>query len=181
MFKQLTSKLEYLFENDSHFNLALEPSVADARKNFVLTENLSQLRNLSYVFNNEINARNIESLFAQIACFFEINFLMVREKPVSKFKVCMTTLFGKKINNLEGWPAMSLPEGSLYTVYRTGGHALLRKFGLQDLDADKKMTAFLLPVTSRCTFVFVTKVADPWSKVKIETLQDTLMKINFNL
>jgi hypothetical protein len=181
MFKQLTTKLEYLFENDTHFNLALEPSVADAKKNFVLTEDLPQLRNLSYVFNNEINSQNIESLFAQLACFFEINFLMAREKPESRFKVCLTTLFGKKINNLEGWPSMSLPEGKLYTVYRTGGHSLLKKFSLQDLDADKKMTAFLLPVTSRFTFVFLTKVAEPWSKVKIETLQDTLMKINFNL
>ena len=181
MLKQLTNKLEYLFDNDLHFNLALEPSVVDAKKNFILTENTSHLKNLSYIYNGEINPQNIESLFAQISCFFEINFLMFREKTGAKFKVGLTTLYGKKITNLEGWPGLSLPNVPLYTVCRTGGISLLRKFELQDLDAEKKMTAYLLPLSPRCTFVAVTNQADPWSKIKIETLQETLMKINFNI
>jgi len=181
MFKQLSSKIEFLFENDLHFNLAQEPSVVEARKNFVLTENISHLKNLSYVYNGEINPQNIESLFAQLSCFFEINLLATRDKPTDRFKICLTTLFGKKINNLEGWPSLSLPAGNLYTVYRTGGYSLLKKLSLQDLDSEKKMTAFLLPISNRCTLILITKVAEPWSRIKIETLQDTLMKINFNL
>lgn len=181
MFKQLSSKIEYLFDNDLHFNLAQEPSVVEARKNFVLTENISHLKNLSYVYNGEINSQNIESLFAQLSCFFEVNLLVTRPKPEERYKICLTTLFGKKIDNLEGWPTLSLPEGKLYTVYRTGGFALLKKLGLQDLDSEKKMTAFLIPLTPRCTLILFTKVAEPWSRLKVETLQDTLMKINFNL
>ncbi len=181
MFKQLSSKIEYLFDNDLHFNLAQEPSVVEARKNFVLTENISHLKNLSYIYNGEINSQSIESLFAQLACFFEVNILATKSTQNNKFKICLTTLFGKKINNLEGWPSLSLPPGKLYSVYRTGGYALLKKLGLQDLDADKKMTAFLLPLTPNCTLILVTKVAEPWSRIKIETLQDTLMKINFNI
>lgn len=181
MFKQLSSKIEYLFDNDLHFNLAQEPSVVEAKKNFVLTENISHLKNLSYVYNSEISAQNIENLFTQLACFFEINVLASREKASDKFKIRLTTLFGKKINNLEGWPSLSLPNGAICSVYKTGGFALLNKLGLQDLDPEKKMTAFLLPLSPRCTLILVTKVAEPWSRLKIETLQDTLLKINFNL
>ena len=181
MFKHLTSKIEYLFDNDQHFNLALEPSVVEAKKNFVLTDNLSHLQNLSYIYNGEINSQNIESIFDQISCFFEINMLMIRDNTGGKFRVALTTLFGKRINNFESWPVLSLPEGTLYKVYRTGGYAMLNKFGLKDLDPEKTMTAFLLPLTPRCTFIAISRVAEPWSKLKIETLQDTLMKINFNL
>jgi hypothetical protein len=179
MFKQLTKKLEYLFDNDTQFNLALEPSLVEARSRFVLTENVSHLQNLSYVYNSEVTQENMENLFAQIACYFEVNFLMCKDK--TNYKTRFATLYGKKINNLDSWTHLTLPEVPLYKVYKTQAYALLKKFGLKDLDESKKMTSFLFHLTPSCTLVVMTEVAEPWSKLKIETLQQTLMKISFNL
>ena len=181
MLKQLTRKLEHLFDHDSNLNLVQEPSLVEARRLFNLTENISHLENLSFIYNSEVDQKNIEALFSQISCYFELNFLLVKQKKTAKHKAAQSILYAKKINNLESWPALSLPAIPLFKVFKTSAYPLLKKFHLQDLDQDKKMSAYLLRLSSDCTLLLVTEVAEPWTKIKIESLQNTLMKINFNL
>ncbi|MGZ3690133.1 MAG: hypothetical protein ACXVAX_01435 [Pseudobdellovibrio sp.] len=185
MFKKLTFKLEKIFDHDSSQNLALEHSINEARSEFEITENLAHLNNLSYVYNFEVNAQNIETLFTQIACYFEINFLLFRPKTnqglSKKFKTKNAILYGRNINNIEVWPLISLPNVPLYKVFKTNSHAILKKIQLQDLDREKKMFCYLLKLSDDCVLVLATQTAEPWAKLRIETLQSTLMKINFNL
>lgn len=181
MLKQLSSKLENLFDHDANISLALEASVIEAQKQFTPTENTAHLQNLSYIYNSEVNTANIQSLFTQLACYFEMNFLLIRADTKQKHKTIHATLFGKEINNTDSWPAVNLPDISLFTVYKTPAQSFLKKFHLNELDTDKKMFAYLLALTPNCTLILVSKQAEPWSKIRIETLQQTLMKINFNL
>ena len=181
MLKHLRNKLENLFDHDANASLALEASVLEAQRQFTPTENTAHLQNLSYIYNSEVNTNNIESLFTQLACYFEMNFLLVKPDAKQKYKTKYASLFGKKINNAESWPSVNLPAISLFTIYKTPAQSFLKKFHLQELDASKKMFAYLVALSPNCTLILVSKQAEPWSKIRIETLQQTLMKINFNL
>jgi hypothetical protein len=124
-----------------------------------------------------------------LSCFFEMSFVF--KKPVLiganqqrrslDFQADYVCLYGQKITSAYLQVPVKLPKANFYKVLKTKAYSFLRKFKLQDLDSEKKMNCYLIRISENVTFVFVTNMADPWAKVKIETLQQTLMRINFNL
>ena len=180
MLKKLSIKIESLFDHDNHNSLAQEHLITEARHKFEITDNLAHLENLSYVFNFEVKDEDIENLFSQISCYFEINFLLYKQSN-KKYKPRASVLYGKKINTIESWPIVSLPQVPIFKVYKTNAHQLLKKFFLQELDPQNKMFCYLLKLSEECVLVLATQTAEPWAKLRIETLQNTLMKINFDL
>jgi hypothetical protein len=189
MFKKITATLENLLDHDSNQNFVNELGLLDARKNYLASENLNELENLSYAHSFEVNDENLNILMDSLSCFFEMSFVFKKPLPIratnlrrsSDFQADYVCLFGQKITSVHLQAPAKLPKTDLYKVLKTNAHSFLRKFKLQDLDSEKKMSCYLIRISENVTFVFVTNMADPWAKVKIETLQQTLMRINFNI
>ena len=189
MFKKITATLENLLDHETNQNFVNELGLHEARKNYLSSENLNELENLSYAYSSEVNSENLTILMDTLSCFFEMSFVF--KKPVllnttalrrsPDYQADYVCLFGQKITSAHLQVPAKLPKADLYKVLKTKAHSFLKKFKLQDLDSDKKMSCYLIRISENVTFVFVTNMADPWAKIKIETLQQTLMRINFNL
>ena len=189
MFKKITATLENLLDQETNQNFVNELGLHEARKKYLASENLNELENLSYAYSNEVNSQNLTLLMDTLSCFFEMSFVFRKPtalssttaRRLSEYQADYVCLFGQKITSTQVQIPAKLPKADLYKVLKTKAHSFLKKFKLQDLDAEKKMSCYLIRISDDVTFVFVNNMADPWAKVKIETLQQTLMRINFNL
>lgn len=189
MFKKITATLENLLDHESNQNFVNELGLHEARRSYLSSENLNELENLSYAYSFEVNAENLNTLMDTLSCFFEMSFVFKKPALIGAtqlrrsvdFQADYVCLFGQKITSAHLQVPAKLPKADLYKVLKTKAYSFLKKFKLQDLDSEKKMSCYLIHISENVTFVFVTKMADPWAKVKIETLQQTLMRINFNL
>lgn len=182
MFKSVTSKLEWLFDHDSGQNPILDHALMEAKKKFTAIENNKHLANLSYVFSGEVDRENISHLTAQIGCYFEMVFLCKRKDELkSKYHVTETVLYNKKTNVAESAGPFRLPKTPIFRVFRTTSYGFLSRLNLAELDPERKLKIYTLRLNENYSLVLACKTAEPWAKLKIETLQNSLMKINFNL
>jgi hypothetical protein len=189
MFKKITATLENLLDQETNQNFVNELGLQESRRKYLASENLNELENLSYAYSHEVNSENLNMLMDTLSCFFEMSFVFKKPllmnttslRRLTDYRAEYVSLFGQKIISNHLQVPAKLPKADLYKVLKTKAHSFLRKFKLQDLDSDKKMSCYLIRISENVTLVFVTDMADPWAKVKIETLQQTLMRINFNL
>lgn len=180
MFKKMNSKLEALFEQKPDILANPEYNLNEAQKSFQILNNNQLIENLSYVFAGEVTSENLEPLFLQLSSYFEIGFLMQKINK-SDYKIQSAFVYAKKINNTKEYRSVRLPTAPVFHILKTPAVPFLKKFGLQKLDTSQKMDAYLLPISETQSIVLVTLMAEPWAGLKIQTLQNTLMKINFNL
>ncbi len=180
MFRKLNSKLEKLFDQKNPsgpFNEGpklIPPS-------FEMDGPLRSLENLSYVFSGELTQENLPNLFSQLSCYFEIGFLMRLDPNSRKHHLVDLFAFAKKIAPPESSRALRLPQVELYTILKTRARPFLRHFGMSHYDYDDKMFTYMIAISARDTIVVASRDAEPWAKLKIEALQNTLMKIDFSL
>ncbi len=190
MFKKFSTKLEKLFEKSAHASPYSEQYFAEMQDDFQIVYNNKILENLSYVFSNEINSDNLRNLFAQLSSYFEIGFLLKKSSKspdkstiynVALYNVLSAFAFRQKINLSESLKPIKLPFPGLHKVLRTPALQILNRLGLKSLDPKEKMTSYLMPITDNCSIVVMTQIAEPWAKLKVETLHKTFLKINFSL
>ena len=189
MFKKITTTLENLLDHETNQNFVAELGLHEARRKYLASENLNELENLSYAYSREVTFENLTLLMDTLSCFFEMSFVFKKPALVNTtalrrsvdYQAEYVCLFGQKVTSAQVRVPAKLPKAALYKVLKTTAHSFLKKFKLQDLDSEKKMSCYLIRLSENVTLVFITKMADPWAKVKIETLQQTLMRINFNL
>ena len=177
MLKKINTTLEELFTPtivDTH----MKQSSIEIRKDFLLDNNKS-LENLSYIFSNEINHNNLTSLFSQLACYFEVGFLLQKNENLDNYSIKDIFSFSQRINITQKLKEIKLPTTPIFTILTTNTTSLLNHFELRDLDPDEKMNSFLIPLSSHYTIIMITQTAEPWLRLKMESLQKTLMKINF--
>ena len=74
---------------------------------------------------------------------------------------------------------MQLPQPELFKVLQTNSQNFLKKLGLSEYDENHRLGAFLLRISQTETLVLFSRLADPWAKVRLESLQNALMKIHF--
>ena len=174
MFKKLNSKLENLFDENSAPHFLTDPGLISARKNFQPADNIHQLENLSYIFSEEVAAENLPHLFSQLCSHFEIGYMQSAGRQ-------SITLFGKPWPLVASTQLLKLPAVPLFKIFKTDGALVLSHFKISELDPAKKMQSFMVKIADGHYFVFLTATAEPWARLRIEALQNTLMKINFNL
>jgi hypothetical protein len=178
--KKLNYKLEELFDQDPHHNWLIEQNFLEAQKTYASESNLSSLNNLSYVYTNEVNSENVQSFLTQLACHFE-GVLLLQQQTTGQFQVTRSILFGKPVSESIKWPEVNWPEFKLYQVYKTAANGLFKKLRLTALAENQKASAYLIKTGDGSMLIVFTTQAEPWAKLKMTSLQHTLMKINFNL
>jgi hypothetical protein len=182
MFKKINSKLENLFDqNQSGFVNAEAPVSIEANSSFQPENNNQMLENLSYVFSGDVTSENLVHLFSQLSPYFEAGILLQKDTKTLAYKTKEAFVHSKKINSVENFKLIKLPQTTLFKILKSPAYGLLQRFNMQSIDNEKKMTSYLIPLPSGYTIVVISKVAEPWARLKIESLQKTLMKINFLL
>lgn len=174
MLKKLNLKLENLFDENSTPHFLTDPGLIAARKNFQAVGDAHLLENLSYIFSEEVDSTMLQNLFSQLCSYFEIGYLQSNDKQ-------NITLFGEPWALVASTAILKLPDTPLFKVFKTNGAMVLSHFQIEELDPAKKMQAYMVRIANGHYFVFVSATAEPWARLRIEALQNTLMKINFNL
>lgn len=174
MLKRLNSKLENLFDQNSVPHFLTDPTLSDARKNFREIDNNLLLENLSYVFCDEVNSDQLQNLFTQLCLHFEIGLLVTP-------KLQNLSLFGKNWPVSEKVGPIKLPATPFFKIFKSESTHFLNHFNLRELDPAKKMASYLVRFANGHYFLFLSATAEPWAKLRVESLQKTLMKINFSL
>ena len=179
MFRKLSEKLESLFDHQNANKLAFDHTLIEAKSRFVAENNTSIMENLSYVYNGAVSEKQLLTLFSQLGCYFEINFLFRRIAHSSSYTTEAAMFFGHDLKNVEALPKIKLPPIPISKVYRTGAFGFLKKFELGEIDSGKKMTAYLFRLSEKHTLLVATDDAEPWAKLKVESLHQTLLRIHF--
>jgi hypothetical protein len=174
MFSKLNSKLENLFDENSTPHFLTDPGLIAARKNFQTVDNVHLLENLSYVFSEEVTEATLPNLFSQLCSYFEIGYMQTKKGQ-------SITLYGKPWALVASTETLKLPQTPLFKVFTTSGSLVLSHFKIDELDPAKKMQSYMVRIADGHYFVFVSATAEPWARLRLEALQNTLMKINFNL
>ena len=177
MLKNLTKKFEQLFE-DPQGHKQHDNSLEEIKKAFVLSEDNTQIENLSYVFTGTVHKKNITLLFSQLSSFFEMGFLF--EKSYSgKYHATQMFAYSFQMKKLDALPLMQLPQSELFKVLQTNSKNFLAKLDLSEYDSKHRLGAFLIRISQNETLVLLSHLADPWAKVRLASLQNALMKIHF--
>ncbi len=179
MLKKINSKLEILFEQTPQSMAGADTSLRDTKNNFELINNNELLENLSYVFSEDVTQENLPQLFMQLSSYFEIGFLFKTNPDRPIYKVCHAFVFGKKVNSTENLKQIQLPKSNYFNILKSDSFCFLKHFKMEMFDHDKKMNCYLMAINPNYCLVLLTQTAEPWAKLKIESLQKTLMKINF--
>lgn len=172
MIKKWNDKLEKMFESTNQDLTLIENS-----QKFDLNPDNTYLENLSYIYTSSVESQNIEAIFSQLSPFFELGFLL--EKQKNAYTPTHTFAFGALSNLAERNLLLKLPKTDIFVIVRASATAMLKKLGFGFLNNDKKMSVFVIAISPNYSIVVATKLAEPWLKLRLESLQKTLMKINF--
>jgi hypothetical protein len=188
--KKFVVSLEKLLDYESTNENIFQSSTSELKNTFHISDNLNEIENLSYAFQERpVDSTNIERLVEKISCFFEIVFLVDLNSSKTSDNKSLTAsssqtlelvyIYGKKTNPINKGTGTVIPNVPVYKVFKTSAFRFLEKFQIQSLDQNKKMNCYLIRVSKKYAFVLVGQLAEPWSKIRVETLQNALMKINF--
>ena len=172
MIKKWNEKLEKIFESNTR-----DLSLIESRQSYELNSDNSSLENLSYVHSTRLDKNCIHSVFTQLSPFFEIGFLF--EKQNKQGFAIDAFAFGEPIDLRSAMLSLKLPKTDLFNIAKTSADSLLKKLNYAYLNPQKKMNAFVISVSASFSILVLTEIAEPWLKLRLETLQKTLMKIHF--
>jgi hypothetical protein len=172
MIKKWNERLEKMFES-SNQDLAL----IESSRTFELNPDNSYLENLSYIYSVSVQKNNIQSVFSQLSPYFELGFLL--EKQKNSYTPTHAFAYGIMNDISEKNILLKLPRTDIFVIVRTAASSILKKMNFDFLNTDKKMSAFVISLSPTYSILIATKLAEPWLKLRLESLQKTLMKINF--
>lgn len=183
MLKKLNTRLEHLFD-DQHVVPTHEISVKNEEIPFELVQNRKLLENLSYSFSHSVEPADLAKLFSQLSCFFPCGLLL--KKVSGENRVYMLESFfvsGKIYPPREAVSnRIALPETTVFSVLSSPATNIITRFNLPISESRRqKMTCYSIKISDTYQIAVTSDSAEPWASLDIETLQKTLMKINFNL
>lgn len=185
MFKKINSKLENLFDGTQSPQFSTpeqKPTFDNSKKDFEIEDDISTLQNLSYAFSNEeLTLEKLPHLLSRLALYFEAGFLMQKASTTTQYKIASAFAYSKKIELQDSPRALRLPQIEFDKILKIKASNFLKHFNLDNLDPEKKMNCYLIPLSKKYYLVVATPLAEPWAQLRIETLQKTLLKINFSL
>lgn len=172
MIKKWNDKLEKIFDS-THQDLTL----LESRQTFELSADNSLLENLSYVHSFQLSKNSIHSVFTQLSSFFEIGFLFEKQNKIASAVDAFA--YGQPIDLTHKALLLRLPVCSLFHIVKTPASAILKKLNYAFLNPQKKMNSFIISVSPTYSILIATEMAEPWLRLRLESLQKTLMKIHF--
>lgn len=189
MFKKINTKFENIFSPTlphlTDLDLNLDPDLAQKSEqiqdHFLINKDIKEIENLSYIFSYAIDQSALNNLFMQLSSYFEIGFLLQKNQKTQTSHVIDAFSFFQKIEATGNIKKIKLPDTEIYNILSTKASSLLNHFKMNSLDPDEKMVSYLIPISTNHFIIIMTQTAEPWARIKIETLQKTLMKINFSL
>ncbi len=176
MIKNFNQKIEELFEQP--LDQQRSQTIDELKKTFNLAEDNHQIENLSYIFSTAVGKNEVSFLFSQLSSFFELGFLFEKTRT-KQYQAIQMFAYSMQIKNLDGLSLLRLPTPDLFKVLSTNTQTFLSKANLTNFGENQNLTSYLLRISEKLTFVLMLSLADPWAKNRIEALQKTLMKINF--
>ncbi len=171
MIKKWTDTFEKIFDTNTQ-----DLTLLENQQSFKLNLENHYLENLSYI-HSVSQPVDITNVFSQLSSFFELGFLFERQK--NNFAAIQGFAFGQSLSLIDKKIFMNFPEMKLYTIFKTGALSILKKMNYSFINKNKKMNAFVIPVSHQYSILVFTELAEPWLKLRLESLQKTLMKISF--
>jgi len=164
---KILTKFESLFENDDPFsNLKI---VNEYQKKFAVETNNQLLESVYF----EPSQDQWTILFSRLNLFFELGFHVINNNIISYFYL------GECFNKQNQKMKFKIPQSSFFNVLKTDGISLLRKMNLQDIHKAKKMSALLIRLDQNNTFILFTDLAEPWLKLRCESLHRCLLNHDY--
>ncbi len=180
-FKKFNSKLEQLFDQEVQKNIIVDENLLEAKNKYQASEDINTLKNLSYIFNQSVDLENVENFLVQLSLHFEGVFLFEQTLIKKNYQLKNAHLFNQLLARQSHWPVLTWPNFQLYKVYKTMAFNLLKKIHLAEAFPENKATTFLIKLSETTVVILITTQAEPWARIKITELQETLMKIHFDL
>ncbi len=177
MLKKINTKLEHIFDDNSFHLHEIENKHLYAKKETVIVDNIRLLENISYIFSSEIKKEQLPALIEKISIFFEACFLF--EKKIDNSYAVSEAFYYTE--HIKCDAKLKLPQGNICSILKTASLPLLKKMNLEIIDRESKLNAYLVHLSSEVALIVFCQSAEPWAKLKIEKLQETLYKINFML
>lgn len=171
MNKKWNDTFEKIFETNTQ-----DLTLLENQQHFELNSENHYLENLSYI-HCQTDHINIVRIFSQLSSFFEIGFLFEQQKDL--FVAAQGFAFGQILNLGEKNILIKFPKMDLYAMLKTNASAMLKKMTYGFLNKNKKMNGFVIKISTRHSVLVFTELAEPWLKLRLESLQKTLMKISF--
>lgn len=172
MIKKINDAVEKIFDQADQ-----AVDIEEIKKSFALTADNKQLENISYIFSSSFKKDELVLLFTQLSSFFEIGFLFETGKNNKTAQPVQIFAYAKQLCQNDSISPIALPKPDLYKVLKTNSKNFLKKYNLNNLDSENKMSAFLIRVSSRYTLVLMSGLAEPWLQLRIESLKKTLMRL----
>jgi len=167
MNSKILSKFESLFENEDQFsNLRI---INDEQKNFIAEENNQLLESIDFASGPE----QWSILFSRLHLFFELGFHIKDNKVKNYFY--MGECFQKQNLRVK----LNIPNSNYFNILKTSAKSLLKKFNLQEMKNSNKMTALLIRLDSENTIILFTTLAEPWLKLRCESLHRCLINHDY--
>lgn len=168
----LTKKIEILFEQsnvETHHNS--ENYILDKLQlRYESVENDKLLENISYLATNMSTAEeNWNIFFTRLIPFFEIGFFFDNGLMKNQF------LYGKTIPCENKTLKLQLPKSDLFQILKTDPKSLFIKLQISNILQSDKMNSFYVRVDQNIGFILATTKAEPWLKLKMDSLQKALI------
>lgn len=182
MLRRISFTLEKLFDQAAPPPATGEPLSPPATRDFQITASNIPLENLSYVFSQDkLSPSDLRHLFSQLSSYFEGGLLLRRETAAGTYRPVQAFRQGRELPLAELNPQpLRVPPATAFTVLKTPAAPMLRHFRLQ-LPEDGRLQGYAISLTSRDCLLLFSGQAEPWASLRIESLQKTLMKINFSV
>lgn len=182
MLKKINHKLENIFDDQSSH--AAPEIVRPEDSSFEPVQNLKFLENLSYIFTNIFDADDLHKLTQRLSCFFPFGIVLTKSANLNgRYEVSHSFSHGKTISFEDNISrSIILPETPVYTVLSTPAVNVISKLNLPlNCHSYTGSTCYSISLSPTLRLIVASASAEPWATLEIETLQQTLMKINFNL
>lgn len=181
MFKKLNDKINLSFEK-LFFNTenSTNSTFEEIKKNFELNYDNLPIQNLSYIFSSQVNYEKTKLLFSQLSSFFEVGLLLKRaQNQNSMYEIDEIFAFSQIATQIKNQDLIRLPQTSTQSILKTSARSILKKYHLEFFDEDNDLSAFLIHLNKDNSLILMSSLAEPWLQLRIETLKNSLMKIDF--
>jgi hypothetical protein len=112
---------------------------------------------------------NWNIFFTRLIPFFEIGFFFTHGLVKNQF------LYGKTIQCENKTLRLKLPKSDLFQILKTDPKSLFIKLQISNILQSEKMSGFYVRVDENIGLILATSKAEPWLKLKMDSLQKALI------